>query len=571
VSGLAHPARLLSRARRSITERSLHEESCRRRARVSLPIQEDVRTKQDQNWSMAARLRLADLLGGLSIVADLGFGLPPETAMRSCLIGTALARELGVAEHEVADTFYASLLLHMGCTAFAHEAAVVLRDELTINSAVAKTNFADPRDVLTTFIPEATRGMAPLAKVRAATFIVTRGKSFGKLHETASCEVARETARRLGLPATLQRALYEIHEWWSGGGAPRGLEGEEIALPARIARVASDAALFDDIGDAELTVDALRRRAGGMLDPSIVHVFIANARPILAQANAGDPRERILEVEPEPAVEKRQSELPDVAAAFGDLADLKTPFTHGHSREVARLAKAAAEGLGLDTASVSRLHVAALLHDLGRVGISNAIWEKPGPLTAAEWEQVRMHSYHSERILATSRALEPLASIAGMHHERLDGSGYHRGCRAREIPAACRVLAAADAFQAMTQGRSYREALTPEQAGAALVEDSRAGRLDSDVVAAVLDAAGQRRASRRRELRPAGLSEREIEVLRLVAEGCSNPEIAKRLYISRRTAEHHVQHVYSKIGVSSRAAAALFALEHDLLAPTGDL
>jgi HD-GYP domain-containing protein (c-di-GMP phosphodiesterase class II) len=513
---------------------------------------------------MADRLRLADILGGLSIVADLGFGLPPETAMRSCLIGTALARELGVAEDEVADTFYASLLLHVGCTAFAHEATAAMGDDLTVNSAVARTNFADAGDVLTSFIPEATRGMSPLSRVRAATFVVTRGKSFGKRHETASCEVARETARRLGLSGSLQRALYEVHEWWSGGGAPRGLEGEEIAIPARIARVASDAALFDDIGGPELAVDAVRCRSGGMLDPSIVEVFIANARALLAEADAGDPRLRILEVEPEPAVEKDQSELAQVAAAFGDLADLKTPFTHGHSKGVASLAKAAAEGIRLDSVSVSRLHVAALLHDLGRVGISNAIWEKPGSLTAAEWEQVRMHPYHSERILATSRAFEPIASMAGMHHERLDGSGYYRGCRGRDIPVAHRVLAAADAFQAMTQKRPYREPLSPEQAGAELVRDSRDGRLDPDVVAAVLDAAGQRRTSRR-DLRPAGLSDRETEVLRLVAEGCSNPEIATRLTISRRTAEHHVQHVYSKIGVSSRAAAALFALEHDLL------
>ena len=520
---------------------------------------------------MAARLRLADLLGGLSIVADLGFGLPPETAMRSCLIGTALARELGTAEADVADTFYASLLLHVGCTAFAHEAAAAMGDDLMLNGAVAKTNFADSGDVLRTFIPAATRGMSPLSRVRAATFVVTGGKSFGKRHETASCEVARETARRLGLPGGLQQALYEVHEWWSGGGAPRGLEGEEIALPARIARVASDAALFDEIGGAELAVDALRRRAGGMLDPSIVHVFIANARPLLAQANEGDPRERILEVEPEPPAERSKVELVQVASAFGDLADLKTPFTHGHSKEVARLATTVAERLRLDAATVSRLHLAALLHDLGRVGISNAIWEKPGPLTAAEWEQVRMHPYHSERILATSHALESTASLAGMHHERLDGSGYHRGCRAQEIPVACRVLAAADAFHAMTQKRPYREALTAEQASAELVRDSRAGRLDPDVVGAVLEAAGQGGSRRRRDLRPAGLSEREIEVLRLVAEGCSNPEIAKRLYISRRTAEHHVQHVYSKIGVSSRAAAALFALEHDLLAPAGEL
>jgi HD-GYP domain-containing protein (c-di-GMP phosphodiesterase class II) len=520
---------------------------------------------------VTARLRLADLLGGLSIVADLGFGLAPETAMRSCLIGTALARELDVTPEDVADTFYTCLLLHVGCTAFSHEAATAMGDELMLNSAVAKTNFADPRDVLTTFVPEATRGMSPLSRARAAAFIVTRGKRFGKRHETASCEVARDTARRLGLPGSLQRALYEVHEWWSGGGAPRGLVGEEIALPARIAQVASDAALFDDIGGPEMATDALRRRAGGMLDPSIADAFIANARALLGEANAGDPRERILDVEPEAVVEMDESELPQLAAAFGDLGDLKTPFTHGHSKEVARMAKAAAESLRLGPATVARLHTAALLHDLGRVGISNAIWEKPGPLTAAEWEQVRMHPYYSERILAGSRALEPIAPLAGMHHERLDGSGYHRGCRGRDIAAVSRILAAADAFQAMTQARPHRGPLTPEQAGEALIKDSRAGRLDSDVVAAVLTAAGERRPRRRSDLRPAGLSEREIEVLRLVAQGCSNPEIAKRLFISRRTAEHHVQHVYTKIGVSSRAAAALFALEHDLLVPPGEL
>jgi HD-GYP domain-containing protein (c-di-GMP phosphodiesterase class II) len=418
---------------------------------------------------------------------------------------------------------------------------------------------------MTTFIPEATRGLAPVPRVRAAAFIVLRGQAFGRRYETATCEVARETARRLGLRDAVQRALYEAHEQWGGRGAPQGLKGDEIALPARIARVGIEAARWDDIGGPEMAVAALWRRAGGILDPSFVDVFVRNAPAILGVASAGDPRERILEVEPRPVVEKDVTELPEVASAFGDIADLKTPFMHGHSREVARLAKAAAERLRLDRQTIEVLHVAALLHDLGRVGISNAIWEKERALTAAEWEQVRTHAYHSERILAKSEALEPSAHLAGMHHERLDGSGYHRACRAREIPLAARVLAAADVFQAMTQRRPHREALDPHDAGEELVKESRAGLLDSDVVAALLDAAGQPRSTRRPDLRPAGLSEREIEVLRLVARGCSNPQIASRLSISRRTAEHHVQHIYTKIGVSSRAAAALFALEHDLL------
>ena len=336
-------------------------------------------------------------------------------------------------------------------------------------------------------------------------------------------------------------------------------------MPARIGRLATDAALFNELGGPDLVVDVLAQRSGGMLDPALVEAFRASASELLSEVSAHDPRERILEIEPEPLIEREDAELPGVARAFGDVVDLKTPFTNGHSSEVATLAGAAADSLGLEHTTRAQLHVAALLHDLGRVGISNAVWEKPGSLTTAEWERVRMHPYHSERILAGSSALEPMARIAGMHHERLDGSGYHRGCRGPDISMASRVLAAADAFQAMTQPRPHRAQLSPEQAGQELARESRTGKLDPDAVAAILEAAGQKRSRRRRDLRPGGLTEREIEVLRLVAGGCSNRDVAKRLQISPRTADHHVQHIYAKIGVSSRAAAALFAVEHDLL------
>jgi HD-GYP domain-containing protein (c-di-GMP phosphodiesterase class II) len=184
---------------------------------------------------------------------------------------------------------------------------------------------------------------------------------------------------------------------------------------------------------------------------------------------------------------------------------------HGHSAGVASLAAGAARRLHLDARSVADLEIAALLHDLGLLAVTNVIWEKPESLTAAEWEQVRIHAYHSERILATSQSLEGVAPIAGMHHERLDGSGYHRGCRAREQPAVVRILGAADSFHAMTQARPHREALTREQAAEELGREARAGLLDSDCVAAILEAAGQSRPGRRRDLRPGGLSEREIE------------------------------------------------------------
>jgi HD-GYP domain-containing protein (c-di-GMP phosphodiesterase class II) len=202
------------------------------------------------------------------------------------------------------------------------------------------------------------------------------------------------------------------------------------------------------------------------------------------------------------------------------------------------------------------------LHDLGRTGVPNSIWDKPGPLTETEWEQVRLHPYHSERILSRSSALAPLAPLAGMHHERQDGSGYHRQATAATIPNGARLLAAADAYQAMTQERAHRPALTPEAAAEQLSFEAARGRLDAEAVRAVLETVGH---PPPRLTWPAGLSDREVEVLRLVARGHSNREIGRLLWISPKTAGHHVQHIYAKIGVSTRAAAAMFAMEHDLI------
>lgn len=501
----------------------------------------------------------------MSTVADMGYGLPLETAMRSCVVGVALAREIGLPERETADAFYASLLAHIGCVGFSHEMSTAFGDDHQANRAGARTNFADPRDVFATLIPETMRGMSPSSRIRAGAFIVARGRGFGRRYDTATCEVARETARRIGLAESVQHALYQIREWWNGRGAPRGLRGDAIVAPARVARVASEAVLFDGLGGAEYAVAALERRAGGTLDPSIVAAFVAGAPSLLAEASDGDPRERLLSIEPAPVAEIDIAELPVFAAAFGDLADLKTPSMHGHSREVARLSIGAGQRLGLSVGVVAQLEVAALLHDIGRVGVSNAVWEKEGSLTASEWEQVRLHPYYSERILSASPVLAPMAAIAARHHERLDGSGYHRASSGHDLSAAARVLAVADAFQAMTQPRPYREALDPERASRELRACVARGEFDADAVDAVVETAGLSVGAQRRRPRPAQLTDREVEVLRLVARACSNREVAERLHISRRTAEHHIQHVYAKIGVASRSAAALFALENDLL------
>jgi HD-GYP domain-containing protein (c-di-GMP phosphodiesterase class II) len=246
------------------------------------------------------------------------------------------------------------------------------------------------------------------------------------------------------------------------------------------------------------------------------------------------------------------------------FADVKSPYTVSHSTGVATLAELAARGLGLSESDVTGVRRAGWLHDLGRIGVPVGIWDKPGPLTEAEWERVRMHPYLTERVLARSSALRDLGALAGLHHERLDGSGYHRGVAAPSIPVAARILAAADFFHAKTEPRPHRPALSLEAASEEVRREVQGGRLDRDAANAVLTAAGQRGLPRQRSF-PAGLSEREVQVLRLMALGRSVREMAQTLYLSPKTVGHHVQHIYDKIGVSTRAAATLFAMRHDLL------
>jgi DNA-binding CsgD family transcriptional regulator len=331
--------------------------------------------------------------------------------------------------------------------------------------------------------------------------------------------------------------------------------------------LAGDAAFFNHLGGTDLAIDAVRARAGTLHDPSIADAFVAHAPGVLADLRTGEPEALLLEAEPRPFIEIGPKQLIEVAAAYGDAADLKMPYTHGHSGATAEIAAATGERMGLDAEAIGELMIAAYLHDVGRVAVSNAVWEKPGPLNSVEWEEVRMHAYHAERIVARSGRLHGLAPTIGMHHERLNGSGYHRGSRASEIGTPARVLAVADSWVSMQQPRPHRAALDPDRSAAELETASADGRFDPQVVAALLETAGLS-TSRRRAL-PGGLTSREVDVLRLVAAGRSNPEIADGLHISRRTAEHHVQHIYQKIGVSTRPGAAMFALEHDLLEPIG--
>jgi HD-GYP domain-containing protein (c-di-GMP phosphodiesterase class II) len=510
-----------------------------------------------------AELRLADLIAALSQVTDLGMGQPPEDAIRSCLVATALARRMDLSERDVGDVYYTTLLQHIGCTAYAHETAALFGgDDIAVRAGGAKVDSANPKEALPFLLFELGKGATPLGRVRAVIAAVSKGQKIDEELTRSNCEVAVHMTRRLGLGTGVQRGLNEIYERWDGKGYPQKLAREDIALPARIAQVASQAVLFGRLGGPEFTLELIRRRAGTALDPTIADAFVRHGRELLAEIASADASVAVIEAEPEPHLQISERRLDEVARAFADLVDLKSPFMYGHSVGVSEFAEAAATNLGFSEAEIVCVRRAGFLHDLGRTGVPNGIWDKPGPLTTSEWEQVRLHTYHSERILSRSTALDPLASLAGMHHERQDGSGYYRQVTAAMIPSGARVLAAADVYQAMTQDRPHRPALTPSAAAEMLNSEAAQGRLDAEAVRAVLEVAGHPPV---RLTWPAGLSDREVQVLRLVARGHSNREIAGLLWISPKTAGHHIQHIYAKIGVSTRAGAAMFAMEHDLV------
>ena len=508
--------------------------------------------------------RMLGLLGGLSVTTDLGAGAPVEESLKRCLVAMRLARALGCADSEVSDVMYTSLLQHLGCTAYAHEAARTWGDDIASVRIAFLTNFTEPKDIWRTWVSgvAASTGQSR-ARVLATT--VTASRKVEAVAPVATCEVARDASRRLGLPESVQTSLFHTVAMWNGKGYPT-TSGEAIPLSSRIMHVASTAVLFALHAGDDAAVLEVRRRSGSQLDPGLCDVFVSRAPELLDGLDDVDAYEFLLDAEPDPVRFIDDGGLEAVARTFGDLVDLKSPWLLGHSASVAELAAAAVRNLGLGD-DVATVRIAGHLHDLGRVGVSSRIWDKAGPLSQTERDQARLHAYHSERILSRVPALVEVAKLAGQHHERCDGSGYHRGVTASQLTMPSRVLAAADAFRSLVEGGPHRSALPAEQAADRLRAQARAGGLDGDAVASVLQASGLRKWVRRG--RPANLTERQVEVLRLVAGGMSNRDIAKRLVISPRTAEHHVQDIYLKIGASTRAAAALFAMEHGLVDKPG--
>ena len=505
------------------------------------------------------RLRLAELMAALSLATDLGMGQPMEQALRTCLIAVSLGDRLGLSRDELSEVYYVALLRFLGCTADAHEfAAMVGGDDISMRAAIAPVLGGTRNEFASQVMPKVGAGKGPLRRAQLLAGMLSSGEQQGREGVRAGCELAVNLAGRIGLPSGVRRGLASAFETWSGTGFPDGIGGEAIPLSARLVFVARDAEILQRRGGDEAVKAAMQERGGVTYDPSVAAAFLSNFHALMDSAAVVSPWDAVLEREPEPHPWVPESRLDPTLEAFADFVDMKSPFTAGHSREVAALAS------DTSAADADGLRRAGLVHDLGRVSVPNGIWDKPAKLTDGEWERVRLHPYYSERIVGRVARLEPLARLAGMHHERMDGSGYHRGSDRADIPAPARVLAAADEYQAMTQPRPYRPARTREEAAEMLRADARAGRLDVNAVDEVLSAAGHRSAPVRR-VWPAGLSEREVEVLRLICRGGTKKQAAALLRISPSTVDHHVRHIYDKVGVATRAGATLFAVENDLL------
>ncbi len=520
--------------------------------------------------AQATPVRLAEVMASLSLAIDLGVGQPFEWVLRCCLVAVRLAQRLGLSVREQRDAYYLALLRHIGCTGGSHTDAILFGNELLI-AAGFTLDMDDMQAVMRFFtngigrnsvgerLPEAERE-AMLGR------IFTDGQAMIKDNHIGHCEVGQKLAAVLGFESHIQHALLDMYERWDGKGDVTQHQGEAIPLAVRIAHVAQDAATFGVNDGIATAVEVVRARAGRMLDPTVADAFCQHAGELLEGANAESCWAAVLACEPGTPTTFSLQQFEAAACAIADFADLKSPFTVGHSRRVADLAARAAQRAGLPEGDVGDLRCAGLMQDIGRVGVSSAIWAKPGKLSDTEWERVRLHPYFTERVFSKSAALVRWGALAASHHERMDGSGYHRHVPGTMLSKPSRLLAAADVFCAMTEPRPHRAALLPEQAADELRREGKSGRLDVECVDCVLAAAGHSSGDSEAVVGAVGLSARETQVLRLIARGNSNKQIGTTLFVTEKTVEHHVTHIYNKLGISSRAAATLYAMQSGLLA-----
>jgi HD-GYP domain-containing protein (c-di-GMP phosphodiesterase class II) len=521
--------------------------------------------------SSRSGVRLAELVASLSLATDLGLGQPQEHVLRQTVIADRLATVVGVDADARAALYYVSLLAWVGCVADSHELARWFGDDSRLRGASYQVDRAG-LPMLRFLLANLELAGGTTQRLASFTTFMTAGLKEVMSSMDAHCQTTGEIADGLGLAPEVSRALPQVMERWDGRGAPRHLQGHAIEPIMRIAQIANEAEVFARMGGSTAVVDMLRSRRGGQFDPALVDVAIEHAADLLDGLDSVDAWTTVIEGSAPLDRVMGEGELDMCLETFADYADLKSPWFLGHSRATAALTAEAARRGRLPPDDVRLVRRAALVSRLGVIGVSAATWNRPGHLSAIELERVHRVPYLTERVLKNQPVLAEIGSVAGMFHERLDGSGYPRGLSASAIPPGARLLAAAEVYQALREDRPHRPAFSRDDAAKLLAREVTAGRLDGAAVHAVLAAAGHQ--TRRQPTLTGGLSPREAEVLALVARGFSNKQIAARLSITPKTAGSHIEHIYDKIGATTRGSAALYAMRHGLVdatAPTEEL
>jgi HD-GYP domain-containing protein (c-di-GMP phosphodiesterase class II)/DNA-binding CsgD family transcriptional regulator len=505
----------------------------------------------------------------LALAQDNAFGQPLESQLRSCLLATWICDAAGF-DRSVRDTVYwVALLRYIGCTGHAHEVATLFGDEIAIRAQTLVHDAGNPAEVIQDVIRFATAGRAEEEREQVVQFIQQNAREWATHNFSSGCEVGDMLLQRIEFGPDVREALRFTFERWNGKGYPSHAAGETIPLPMRVVHLSHDMEALARLFSPERALEAARDRRDRTYDPALVDVFLAHGSEWFARLAKTEPWDAVMALEPQPARVLDGETLDNALLMAADFIDLKSPFMGGHSRRCAQLVTRAAQVLGFSDETITTLRRAALVHDFGTTAVPNSIWDKPGSLTRAEFDRVELHPMLTEQMLRRSPGLSALNSVASAHHEKSDGSGYHKRVRGDAVDPAASLLAATEVYVGMTTERADRPAFSAEDAATELSRLASSGVLEPRSIRAVLVAAGHGEPAAppvRRAKHPGGLSRREVDVLRLAAKGLTTREIGERLFISTKTADHHIQHVYTKIGVSTRAAAALWAMQNAVVA-----
>lgn len=430
---------------------------------------------------------LAELMSAFSYALDLTEGQPDGHSIRSCWIASRLAAMIGLDDTQRRTIYYSTMLKDLGCSSNA--------------ARIAETYLTDDRNFKHDF-KLVGRGLVPVLsfvftktgvglpigrRAKVIARILSNGEEIARSLIATRCTQGAQVARLLRFPEAVAQAIAALDEHWDGSGKPLRLKGDEIPLASRFALLAQIAEVFYTHAGPQAARAEVARHRGRWFDPALCDAFAAMTAESAFWAELGerDIEQRNLALEPETlAVTVDENYLDDIASAFGQVIDAKSPYTAGHSARVSQYCEAVSRKVGIAPENIGTLRRAAALHDVGKLGVSSAVLEKPGKLDAAEWEVMRRHASHTTAILSRISPFREMAMISGSHHERLDGKGYPLGLSATMIARETRIITVCDFFDALTADRPYREAMAAEQAFSIMAEE--VGRaIDSDVFEAL--------------------------------------------------------------------------------------